>query len=215
MQHGLYDFAACVASLQATTASRLPVLVRVPQNDAGLIGQVLDAGAWGVICPMVNTAQEARRLVSASRYAPLGARSFGPYRAGAYSEPDAPYQTFANTEVLVIAMIETVEAIKNLGEILDVDGVDGIYVGPSDLSLSMGLDARFDREEGEFVETLRMIAGEAAQRGKFAGIHCLSPTYAKSMAQAGFTLTTIGSDAFFIGQAAATALAASRTNEGY
>ena len=212
MQHGVHDFMSAVACMQGIAASGIPALVRVPQNDGGLIGQVLDAGAWGVICPMVNTAEDARQFVAACRYGPAGKRSFGPNRAAAFGTADAPYHTFANDEVLAIPMIETVEALENLDAILDVPGVNGCYVGPSDLSLSMGLDARFDREEPAFISTLDKIAKATAARGQFAGIHCLSAGYARKMVDRGFLFTTVASDAYFMAKGAGMAVAEWRSN---
>ena len=113
-------------------------LVRVPWNEPGIVGKVLDAGAWGVICPMVNNVAEAKALVSYALYPPKGKRSNGPIRAGAYGAA-TPYQATANDEVLVIPMIETQEAIDNIDAICEVPGISGIYVGPSDLGLSLGM----------------------------------------------------------------------------
>ncbi len=140
MQHGVQDYLSMVQCFQAMDKYPITPLVRIPWNEPGIIGKVLDGGAWGVICPMVNTAAEARALVSACLYPPTGKRSSGPVRAAAYGEA-SPYQTFANDEVLVIPMIETQEALDNLDAILDVPGISGIYVGPSDLGFSLGTEA--------------------------------------------------------------------------
>ena len=121
-------------------------LVRVPWNEPGIIGKALDGGAWGIICPMVNNAAEAKALADACLYPPVGKRSNGPIRAAMYGEASS-YQTIANDEVLVIAMIETQEGIDNIDEILSVPGISGIYIGPSDMGLSLGLIPILDREE--------------------------------------------------------------------
>jgi len=141
MQHGVQDYLSMVQCFQAMDKYPITPLVRVPWNEPGIIGKVLDAGAWGVICPMVNTLAEAKALASACLYPPQGKRSNGPIRAAAYGEA-SPYQSIANDEVLVIPMIETQEAIDNLDAILDVSGISGIYVGPSDLGFSLGILTR-------------------------------------------------------------------------
>ena len=145
-------------------------LVRVPWNEPGIIGKVLDGGAWGVICPMVNNAAEAKALASLCLYPPKGKRSNGPIRAGAYGAA-TPYQKTANDEVLIIPMIETQEAIDNIDAILDVPGISGIYVGPSDLGLSLGLEPRLDREEPQVLKIYEKLSAACKKRGQFAGIH--------------------------------------------
>ena len=132
MQHGVQDYLSLVQCYQAMDRYPITPMVRVPWNEPGIIGKVLDAGAWGVICPMINTPAEAKALANACLYPPKGRRSNGPIRAGAYGEGTS-YQSVANDEVLVIPMIETQEALDNLDGILDVPGISGIYVGPSDL----------------------------------------------------------------------------------
>ena len=154
MQHGVQDYLSMVQCFQAMDKYPITPMVRIPWNEPGIIGKVLDGGAWGVICPMVNTPAEAKALASACLYPPKGKRSNGPIRAAAYGEA-SPYQTIANDEVLVIPMIETQEAIDNLDAILDVPGISGIYVGPSDLGFSLGLKPVLDREEPEIFRDLR------------------------------------------------------------
>ena len=140
LQHGVQDYLSMVQCFQAMQAHPVTPMVRVPWNEPGIIGKVLDAGAQGVICPMVNTREEAEAFVAACKYPPRGTRSNGPVRAGLYGEPGT-YQKTANTETLCIPMIETQSAVKNLEAILDVEGVAGVYIGPSDLGLSYGLRA--------------------------------------------------------------------------
>lgn len=201
LQHGVQDYMSMVACLQGIAASAATPLVRVPENSAGIIGKVLDAGAWGVICPMINTPDEARSLVRSCLYPPKGARSNGPNRASAYSD-SAPYQSFANDEVLIIPMMEAAEAVDNLEAILDVPGVSGVYIGPSDLGFSLGLGPAFDRSEPKILEIYERVVEATGKRGQFAGIHTLSAAYAVRMRDMGFRLMTIGSDAFFMSQAA-------------
>ena len=151
MQHGVQDYHSMVACFQAMDKHPVTPLVRVPWNEPGIIGKVLDGGAWGVICPMINNVAEAKALVSYALYPPKGKRSNGPIRAGAYGAA-TPYQATANDEVLIIPMIETQEAIDNIDAILDVPGISGIYVGPSDLGLSLGLVPKLDREEPQVLK---------------------------------------------------------------
>src|SRR5215207_2890752 len=134
LQHGVIDYAAMVTMLQAISTTPTVPVVRVPWLEPGIIMQTLDAGAYGLICPMVNSRDDAARLVSYSRYAPQGARSFGPIRASLYGGAD--YPEHANDTVVVFAMIETRSALDQLDAILSVEGLDAIYVGPSDLSLA-------------------------------------------------------------------------------
>ena len=153
LQHGVQDYRSMVTCFQAMQARPVLPMVRVPWNEPGIIGKVLDAGAYGVICPMVNTADEAAALVAAVRYPPQGRRSNGPIRAAMYGANDQgkDYQASANDEVLCIPMIETHQAVENLDAILDVDGIDAVYIGPSDLGFSMGLRPLLDREEPEIL----------------------------------------------------------------
>lgn len=205
LQHGVQDFMSMVHCFQAISGFAATPLVRVPSNDAAMVGKVLDAGAWGVICPMVNTEEQARAFVDACLYPPRGSRSNGPSRAAVYGERGT-YQTFANDEVLIIPMIETAEAVENLTSILDVEGVSGVYVGPSDLGFSYGLPPVFDRQEPEMLKIYRDVLDETAKRGQFAGLHCVDPLYARRMSEMGFRLITIGSDGSFLARAATDAV---------
>jgi 4-hydroxy-2-oxoheptanedioate aldolase len=208
LQHGVQDYASAIGCFQAIQAHGPVPLARVPWNEPGIIGKLLDAGAKGIICPMVNTAGQAAALVSACRYPPLGTRSFGPIRAGIYGAPadtDA-----ANHDVLCLPMIETREALANLDAILDVPGVDGVYVGPADLGLSFGLGARQDREEPEILTAFARILAATEVRGQHAGVHCISGAYAAQMQDMGFRLVTLGNDSGLLLTAARAAIAAAR-----
>ena len=201
LQHGVQDYMSMVSCFQAMQAHPVLPMVRVPWNEPGIVGKVLDAGAYGVICPMVNTVEEARNFISYCRYPPDGARSNGPIRAGIYGVSTG-YQKTANEEVLCIPMIETREAVANLDAILDVPGVDAVYIGPSDLGFSHGLIPILDREEPEMLAILERVAKSARRAGRAAGIHCGSTAYAKRAIGMGFQLVTVGSDAVFINQGA-------------
>jgi 4-hydroxy-2-oxoheptanedioate aldolase len=190
LQHGVQDYQSMVACFQAMQAHPVTPMARVPWNEPGIIGKVLDAGAMGVICPMINTAAEARAFVSYSKYPPEGARSNGPIRAGMYGDAGT-YQTTANTECLSLVMIETREAVANLEAILDVPGVAGAYVGPSDLGFSHGLVPRMDREEPEMLAIFDRVIEAAEKRGLHAGLHCGTPEYAARAIGMGFRLVTL------------------------
>src|ERR1041385_2382263 len=136
MQHGMIDYSMMVPMLQGISTTGTVPLVRVPWNDPAHIQKALDAGAYGIICPMINNREEAEKFCDSMRYAPLGHRSSGPIRASLYGGGD--YHAKANDLVIAFGMIETAEAINKLDEILQTPGLDAIYVGPSDLSISYG-----------------------------------------------------------------------------
>lgn len=205
LQHGVQDYMSMVACFQAMQAHPVLPMARVPSNEPGIVGKVLDAGAYGVICPLVNTAAEAQAFVAACRYPPAGRRSNGPIRAGIYGASTG-YQRTANDEVLCIPMIETREALDNLDAILDVPGIDAAYIGPSDLSFSLGLEPRLDRDEPEFVAHLQRVLRETERRGLVAGIHCGDPAYAARAIAMGFRLVTCGDDGGLMLRAARAAL---------
>ena len=209
MQHGLHDYASAVACIQACQAHPVTPIVRVSWSEPGILGKVLDAGAWGVIIPMINTAEDARALVKACYYPPLGMRSNGPVRAAAYGVA-SPYQSIANDEVLILPQIETREAVANAEAILDVEGISGIYVGPSDLGFSYGLPPVLDREEPEMLDIYRYLIEQTRKRGLVAGIQNMTPAYGARMAEMGFQLITVASDGVFIGRGAREAVVATR-----
>jgi 4-hydroxy-2-oxoheptanedioate aldolase len=205
LQHGVQDYMSAVQCMQAMQVHPVTPLVRVPWNEPGIVGKVLDAGAQGVICPMVNTEAQTRAFVSACRYPPAGTRSNGPIRAGIYTEG---YQKTANAEVLCIPMIETAEALDNLDAILNVPGVDAIYVGPSDLGFTLGLPPILDREEPQILEIYDRLIRETGRRGIAACVHCGTAAYAVRALAMGFKMVTIASDSSLMLSAARTAVAA-------
>jgi len=154
LQHGALDYADSVGLFQAVLLAGSTPIVRVPWNEPGVVGKVLDAGAQAVIVPMVNRADEAAAAVRAARYPPLGARSYGPTAVGGRS---SDYAAMANDVIAVIPMIETAEALSHLDDILAVPGVDAIYVGPADLSLSLGLPPGNNDDADSFREALTTI----------------------------------------------------------
>ena len=209
LQHGLHDYRSAVACLQAMHGQAVATLARVPWNEAGIIGKVLDAGAWGIICPMINSAADAETLVAACLYAPDGARSYGPIRAGLYGGA-VKYQLSANRNILILPQIETIAAVDNIDAILSVAGISGAYVGPGDLGLTMGLPPTLDRDELEILAVYRRILDAADRHGKIAGIHNATPAYAARMAQMGFRFVTAATDISLVGAGAADAATMTR-----
>ncbi|MCP5149168.1 MAG: 2,4-dihydroxyhept-2-ene-1,7-dioic acid aldolase [Ectothiorhodospiraceae bacterium] len=199
MQHGCVPFSGVVPLLQGICQTDAVPMVRVPWNEPGITMRVLDAGAYGVICPMVNTVAEARALVSACRYPPLGARSNGPFRASLYGGAD--YVQHANDEILVFAMIETETAIANLPEILKVEGLDGVYVGPSDLSLSMGEAPTLAPTAKKVIDGIKKIADLTNAAGLVPGIHCDGPETILTRYEQGYRYCTLLNDARLLAMA--------------
>lgn len=208
MQHGVVDYQVAVTMLQAVSTTSAVPLARVPWNDPAWIMKILDAGAYGVICPMINTPADAEALVAACKYAPRGYRSWGPVRALIYAGAD--YKDHADDELLVMPMIETAEAVKNLDDILSVPGVDAVYVGPADLSLTLGCTPKLDQTEAPVVEALQRIAEACRRHGVVAGIHNATAAYALRMVAAGFQFVTLASDSRFLAAKAADEVAAVR-----
>ena len=211
LQHGLVGYQVATTMLQAMRASAVTPLVRVPWLDPAAIMKSLDAGAYGVICPMINTREEAERLVSYVRYPPDGVRSFGPTRANFSAGAD--YGQHADAEVLCFAMIETADAVANLDAIVSTPGLDGVYIGPADLTL--GLSGRryptgFDREEPEIVEVIQTILHKAHKAGIRACLHNGTPTYAAKAIGWGFDLVTISNDVRLLAGAAQASVATAR-----
>ncbi len=193
MQHGLIDDAAMVTMLQAISTTPTVPVVRVPWLEPGIVMKALDAGAYGLICPMVNTREDAQRLVSYTHYAPQGARSFGPVRALLYGGAD--YASEANKTVVVFAMIETAQALDNLDAILSVEGLDAIYIGPSDLSLALGCRPVFDDVDPPVAQAIDHIVERARAHGVQAGVHNGRPDVARARIAKGFRFVTVSSDA--------------------
>jgi 4-hydroxy-2-oxoheptanedioate aldolase len=196
MQHGVIGQSDMVAMLQAVSTTDLTPLVRLLANEPALIGQALDAGAMGVICPLINSPEEAARFVAACRYPPHGVRSSGATRAMIYAGFD--YGSVADAQVLKFAMIETAEALRRLDEIAATPGLDGLYVGPSDLSLALGGTQGFDKDEPAMLGAYRAIADACRRHGLAAGIHTASPAFAGRMAEIGFRFITLVGDFNFI-----------------
>ena len=208
MQHGVIDYQVAVTMLQGISTTGAMPMARVPWNDPARLMKILDAGAYGVICPMVNTRAEAEALVRACKYPPRGYRSWGPVRASIYAGAD--YGDHANEDIVVMPMIETAEAMKNLDDILSVPGVDGAYVGPSDLSLALGLKPRLDQTDAPVVEAQQKIAEACKRHGVVAGIHNSTAAYALKMIAQGYQFVTLASDSRHMAMKAAEEVAVVR-----
>ena len=193
LQHGVVDYPAMVGMLQAISTTPTVPIVRVPWLEPGIVMKALDAGAYGVIAPMVNTADDAAKLVAWTHYAPQGTRSFGPVRALLYGGAD--YPAHANKTVVAFAMIETAQALDNLDAILSVEGLDAIYIGPSDLSLALGCKPVFDDVEPKVQQAIDHIVARATAHGVKAGIHNGRPDVALARIAKGFRFVTVSSDA--------------------
>ena len=195
LQHGALDYSTLLPMLQAMRASGVVPMARVPWLEPGIIMKSLDAGAYGIVCPMVNNARQAAEFISYMRYPPLGQRSFGPTRVSFAAGAD--YGTHANDEMLAFAMIETAEGMANLAAIAATPGLDGLYVGPADLTLGLAqgrLSPGFDREEPEMIAALKEIVAACTANGIRAALHCGTPEYAARAIAWGFEMTTVSGD---------------------
>lgn len=203
-QHGLIGYDQMLPMLQALSATGTPAFVRVPWNQPSDIMKALDAGAQGVIVPMVSSREEASRAVGACRFAPQGYRSYGPTRASLQVSDFGPES--ANRAVVCVVMIETVEAMAALDEILSVPGVDGVYVGPNDLAVTHGMKPDGTASvpaHGRLIET---ILAACERHGVTAGIHCAGPETAIRWREAGFRMLNVDNDALFLRSGAARVL---------
>lgn len=210
MQHGMFDEAAVLACVAAAALEGKPAFVRLPVDCGGLTSRVLDFGAAGVVCPMVNTVADAERLVSYTRFPPVGSRSWGPRRAIPLSGLSGPdYLAKANELNLAIAMIETRQALDNLDAILAVPGIDGVFVGPTDLSVSLSGGGSLDAPD--VAPALDFVAERTNAAAKFAGIFAINPAYASDCVARGFSFIALMQDAMFMQQAADAAVSAVRS----
>lgn len=189
-QHGLGGHDEMVACLTAARAAGMPALVRVANNDQGLIGRALDAGAQGIVCPLIYSAEDAERLVCAVKYPPRGTRSWGPYRAQLGAS--GGYVGGANAWTIACPQIETKGALDELDDILAIDGVDMVCFGPNDLSAA--LIGRFDIEAPEIKEAMDMVLRKCREKGVMAFIFANTLEYAKPLVEAGWDMVAAGTD---------------------
>jgi 4-hydroxy-2-oxoheptanedioate aldolase len=199
-QHGPIGFSEMTAMLTAIATTDAEPLVRVSWNNPGEVMRAADAGAMGIICPTVNTKAECEHFVGALRYAPLGYRSLGPNRARFLG---ADYTAKANETILAIAQIETAPGLDNVEAIASVKGLDMLYIGPSDLGLSLGREGRMDQTDPVVVQAIDRVLKTAKNAGLKAGIFCVDPAYSKAMIEKGFDLVTVLTDTTLIGAGSA------------
>ena len=193
--------------LQAISTTDTVPLVRVPSSDRVGIAAALDAGAYGVVVPMVNSPQQAEQVVRAGRYPPEGGRGVGGARRTLYGGGD--YVQKANEEIALIVMIEHVDAVERCRDILSVPGIDAWFLGPSDLCASMGLEPNWDPQYPEFLEAVEEVKGVARDVGVPGGIHTTESKVA-AMVEDGFLFIAIGYDISFMASGADAAVAAAR-----
>ncbi len=205
-QHGLIDYQASVPMIQGIIVGGSNPIARAPWNEPGIVGKLLDAGAQGVIIPMVNSAEEAQAAVAACRYPPDGARSWGPSGAAPRL---ADYFAASREQVAAIVMVETVDALNNVDEIVNTPGVDAVYVGPADLSISLGLPPGNNDDAAEFTDALETIVAACKNAGVVAGIHSSGSLTPRRLEQ-GFTMITVTADTVALGVGVRAELARAR-----
>lgn len=204
MQHGAIGYESAVDMLRAISTTGTVPMARVPWHDPGIMMKLLDAGAYGLICPMVNSAAIAERFVASCRYPPRGFRSFGPNRATLYSgsESSAAYAAGADDQILLFAMIETRDGLANLEEIMAVPGLDGIYIGPGDLSLALGASPSMAPRDPDVVAAIERVLEAANRNNLFAAVHTDGPETARIRFKEGFGLCTLQNDVRLLADAA-------------
>ena len=191
-EHGMASADACMPYLQALAASDAAALVRLPKADPSLAARVLDAGANGIIVPQVHSPEIARQMVAACRYPPVGTRGVGPHRATAYFTKAAEYFQNANTDISVVVQIESQQAVEAIDDILAVEGLEAVFIGPADLSASLG---HFGNPAAESVkQAVAHVLERAQAAGVPAGYYCNSAKEARSKVEQGFLMVNVAHD---------------------
>lgn len=198
LQHGMHSIETAIQMMQAISTTDTIPLARVNWNEPGSIMRLLDAGAYGIICPMVNTKKDCEAFVGACRYPPMGYRSLGPTRARVVMGAD--YADHANDEILTIAMVETKEALDNVDAIASVDGLDMIFVGTGDLRLSLTGKVGFDSDDSQVDEALDKILEACEKNNLIAGLFTASSDYAGQMIKRGFRFVTVKTDSMILSE---------------
>jgi 4-hydroxy-2-oxoheptanedioate aldolase len=195
MQHGAFDVDSAIRGIASVGLIGKPAIVRIPVGDFATASRMLDYGAAGIIAPMINSVADAKALANFTKFPPIGERSWGPRRVLTLSGlNDAAYLASANTFHITIAMIETREALDALDGILDVPGIDGVFVGPSDLSIALSNGAAVDPNGRAVDEALDHVSARAKAHGKFASAFCFTGARAKELAARGFSLCSVSTD---------------------
>jgi 4-hydroxy-2-oxoheptanedioate aldolase len=211
MQHGAIDFDGATRAILRVALAGKPTIARVPIGAFALASQLMDSGACGILAPMINSGEDARRLVEAVKFPPLGQRSWGPRAALPLSGLEAPaYLKAANAMTHAIAMIETRAALDALDDILGVEGLDGVYVGPSDLSIALSNGRAVEPRGAEVMAEARRVVERAKAHGKYAAMFCFDGADARAMLALGYRLCTISSDQTLLRAVARSELAAAR-----
>ena len=205
LQHGMIDFQTAFVMLQAISTTDATPIVRVPSHDPAMMMKLLDAGSFGVICPFVNDRAECERFVGACHYPPRGTRSNGAHRAALYAGSD--YMDHADDVIVTLAMIETREGVENLDEILSVEGLSGLFVGPTDLAFSFGKPPVLDAVDSEVVAAIDHIVATAKRFGKHVGTVCSGGEAGCRLAARGFDFICPGTETALLARAAKTELA--------
>jgi 4-hydroxy-2-oxoheptanedioate aldolase len=206
MQHSENDLGNLQGMLQAVSATPATPLVRVPANMAVYIQRSLDMGAYGVMVPLVNTREEAEAILQSVRYAPAGARSWGPVRGMLYGGPD--YFAKSSEELLTIVMLETAESARNAREILATPGIDACFIGPNDLCITLGFPSGLLELPAPVEEAIGTILQAAQATGKAAGIQVFGAEAANARIAQGFRFVSVMSDIVMMRQTAAQTLKA-------
>ncbi|MDP4026668.1 aldolase/citrate lyase family protein [Methylobacterium sp. NEAU 140] len=193
LQHGMTDVQAMIGMLQAISSTPATPFVRVPSLDPPLLMKVLDAGAYGVVCPMVDSAEQAALFVRATTYPPRGLRSFGPTRGLLYGGAD--YVAHADATLVRLAMIETAAGLAAVEAICATQGVDGIFIGPNDLGLALDAGASADPSDPVVIAAIARCVAAAKAHGKHVGIFCPSGAVAARRSAEGFDFVVPNSDA--------------------
>ena len=212
-QHGLWDLNAILTTIAAVRQGGAAPVVRVPVGDFAAVSRVLDFGAEGIIAPMINTPADARALAAAAKYPPIGERSWGPHRAMTLTgvTEQSVYLREANAHVVTLAMIETRNALKNLDAIVDTAGIDGVFLGPSDLSIALSDGGQVDPMSKAVDQEIDRIVATANKAKKIPGAYCHTAERAAALGKRGFKFLAVMSDLSFLRAGAAAALKAART----
>jgi 4-hydroxy-2-oxoheptanedioate aldolase len=211
MQHGAIDLSGAMRGIAAAALAGKPAIVRIPVGDFSTASRVIDAGAAAVIAPMINSGADARRFGDFMKYPPVGQRSWGPRAALTHSGLAGPaYLAAANAFTLAIAMVETVDALDAIDDILGARGVDGVFVGPSDLSIALNRGATVDPHGADVDAAMTRIVARARAHGKFAAAFCFDGRRARELAARGYLLCSVSTDSLLMRAAAQAELAAAR-----
>ncbi|HLP46180.1 MAG TPA: aldolase/citrate lyase family protein [Candidatus Kapabacteria bacterium] len=208
MEHSAIDV-SCMQHILQAGQKMCPCIVRSPSHDEVWLKKILDAGADGIIIPLVNSAEKAKEIIRFCKYPPAGSRSIGIARAQDYGMNFQKYVAEANEKVAVILQIEHIDAVRNIDAIVKVPGIDAIFIGPYDLSGSMGMTGQVNSPEvQQQIETVRKACIDA---GLPMGIFTADPAEVKSLLEKGYSLIAVGIDAMILGKAAKEALKISKS----